>query len=84
MPKLFANSVLYPVVKPAFSTVRTGKKVYDFHSRGYVDELETKTAWEVIGTATSVEDAKQQGFKIPILDLNYTVNEDGGLMRNYN
>ena len=84
MPKLLANSALYPVVKPVFSAVRTGKNVYDFHSRAYVPELETKTAWEVIGAATSVEDAKLQGFKIPILDLNYTVNDDGGLVRNYN
>jgi len=77
MPKLLADTVLYPVVKPEYKIIRTGRTHWDFHSGGCVPELITVVEWKQVGAAATIEHAKQQGFIAPVLDLDY-YSTDGG------
>lgn len=80
MARHVAGTVFYPVVVPELKIIDWEEKLV----RDQWGKLRTETSrmpvfrtdWKVIGRATSVEHAKQQGFRIPVLDMNYVAKSE--------
>ena len=57
---------MYPVLKPTFR--KTGQQFTGYDREGNLTRIDWWSVdWTVIGHATSIEHAKEQGFVAPVL-----------------